>query len=568
MGLSRETARAALRPIVASVCALVAIVCSVSPCPAQDCDGNGIEDALEIQGPLVFERSVDLAVGVEPTSLAVGDIDGDGREDLAIAVTKSNGITVLWNRSEKAPAFELSRIWCAGTDPRGIALGDLDGDGRIDVVVGSEGRRGAAGGSRRVRAFVLRGLGGGQFGPICDEPCLQARRASCQSSDFIVVNRLVDAVRTLELVDVDEDGQLDAVLGLRNGEEGLVGVLLGDGRGAFTALGDPVTATLRDSRYIAVLDADADGHRDIVTASGDLILGPFSLAASLPRPLRSLWTVEGAFGPHVSRAVARADLDGDGSDELIVVTSASFVAGSGGGRVRTFRRQGAVWTEFPQTELDNGPFCDLQEGLDAGDLDGDGDIDLVVLRAEFDEQACRPAAALVLWSDGSGGFSRGPRLDLPGALPRVVRLIDVSGDGSLAVAVAYEVPGEPMDRVAIFTSSREPSALDADGNGRLDVCQFWRGDSDADGRLTIADAIGLLGWLFSAGPVPACLEAGDWEDDGAVALDDAIALLVHLFRRGPPPAPPGAPAGDACQAAGRGWTARSPSLSCTSECAF
>ena len=58
---------------------------------------------------------------------------------------------------------------------------------------------------------------------------------------------------------------------------------------------------------------------------------------------------------------------------------------------------------------------------------------------------------------------------------------------------------------------------------------FLRGDTNADGNLDIADAIFVLGHLFSQGPTPSCRDAADTNDDGALNIADAISILSHLF---------------------------------------
>ena len=59
--------------------------------------------------------------------------------------------------------------------------------------------------------------------------------------------------------------------------------------------------------------------------------------------------------------------------------------------------------------------------------------------------------------------------------------------------------------------------------------QFRRGDVNGDAALNIADAIALLGFLFSGSAAPGCLDAGDVNDDGANNIADAISLLGFLF---------------------------------------
>ena len=67
---------------------------------------------------------------------------------------------------------------------------------------------------------------------------------------------------------------------------------------------------------------------------------------------------------------------------------------------------------------------------------------------------------------------------------------------------------------------------------------FLRGDTNDDGSVNIADAIGLLGVLFTPGSMPlVCEDAGDANDDGTVNVADAVSILGFLFTPGTPPLP-------------------------------
>ncbi len=67
---------------------------------------------------------------------------------------------------------------------------------------------------------------------------------------------------------------------------------------------------------------------------------------------------------------------------------------------------------------------------------------------------------------------------------------------------------------------------------------FVRGDADGDGQTTIADAIGILDFLFERGPAADCLDALDADDSGGLDLADGMHLLSFLFSGGSPPPPP------------------------------
>ena len=71
---------------------------------------------------------------------------------------------------------------------------------------------------------------------------------------------------------------------------------------------------------------------------------------------------------------------------------------------------------------------------------------------------------------------------------------------------------------------------------------FVRGDANADGGISITDAVFILEWLFSGGAVPSCEDAVDTNDDSGTSITDAVFLLEWLFSGGdalPPPSPPG-----------------------------
>ncbi len=72
---------------------------------------------------------------------------------------------------------------------------------------------------------------------------------------------------------------------------------------------------------------------------------------------------------------------------------------------------------------------------------------------------------------------------------------------------------------------------------------FRRAEANADGQVDISDAISLLGWLFTGGSEPGCLESADANDDGSTDLSDAVYTLLYLFQGGVAPPAPGP---DAC----------------------
>jgi hypothetical protein len=65
--------------------------------------------------------------------------------------------------------------------------------------------------------------------------------------------------------------------------------------------------------------------------------------------------------------------------------------------------------------------------------------------------------------------------------------------------------------------------------------KFLRGDANADGKITSADVVYLINYLFISGPVPVPWRAGDVNSDGAINASDVVYLINYLFIGGPPP---------------------------------
>jgi hypothetical protein len=79
-----------------------------------------------------------FAVGISPRGLVAADFNGDGRSDLAVTNQSSNTVSVLLNMTAPGaatPSFAAQQTFDVGANPYGIMAGDLDGDGRPDLAV-------------------------------------------------------------------------------------------------------------------------------------------------------------------------------------------------------------------------------------------------------------------------------------------------------------------------------------------------------------------------------------------------------------------------------------------------
>ncbi len=214
-------------------------------------NSNGTVSVLLGNGGGSFRPRVDLAVGAVPRAVAVGDFNGDGRLDVAVAQQLSNTVSVLLGHGDGTFARPQSFV-ASGQDftftPSSIAVGDVNGDGRSDLVIN------LIGGEDSVvsQLGVLLGNGDGTF----QAPILQSPGTGGDGE--------------VALGDFNNDGRLDAAVG---GEAALpdgLAVFTGNGDGTF---GVPFQSPQRfstggnDPFGVAAADLNGDGRVDLVAAN-------------------------------------------------------------------------------------------------------------------------------------------------------------------------------------------------------------------------------------------------------------------------------------------------------------
>ncbi|MGH9362306.1 MAG: FG-GAP-like repeat-containing protein, partial [Thermoanaerobaculia bacterium] len=226
--------------------------------------------------------------------------------------------------------------------------------------------------------------------------------------------------------------------------------------------------------------------------------------------------------------VAAADLDGDRRLDLVAGARRS---GADPPRLLLFRNRGDGALDPAALILEHAGLSSLS----AGDVDADGDPDLVA-----DAAGGRIA---VLVNRGDASFAA-PLYFHAGGSPIVVpRDLDGDGNTDLAWFNRYQPGLSIIPRPVV-----PPASKDLNRDGVPDECEdppFHRGDPNGDGKNDLADAIALFEHLYLGGDAPSCLETADTDDDGAIDLSDGIALLSFLFFGGPPPPRPG-PTGEPC----------------------
>jgi hypothetical protein len=320
-----------------------------------------------------------------PWAIALGDFNGDGVPDLAVANGgPTNTVSVRLNDGQGE--FGVATDYAVDSDPTTIAVADFNGDGVPDLAVSNYVSN---------TVTVLLGDGQGGFGTRTDY-------------------RTGSGPYAVAVADFNGDGAPD--LATANLDAASVSVFLGDGKGGFAAKIDH--KTYDDPLTLAVGDFNGDGAPDLAVTD-EYGADTFSVL---------LGDGNGAFGPeHEYRAgdmpcsVAVADFNGDGKPDLAVgsLDGVSVLLGNGNGGFGSK-------TEYHISEY--------ARALVAGDFNGDGTIDLAVATGDTN-QVC------VLPGNGLGGFGRGTTYAVGAhassySMAQSIAVGDLNGDGRTDLAVS------------------------------------------------------------------------------------------------------------------------------------
>jgi hypothetical protein len=469
--------------------------------------GSYADDSVrwfENDGNAAFADGILLSdTAVSVTAVAVADLDDDGDPDIAFTSRDDNTLGWFVNEGVQDGELQFSSERVISLDdlgPNALYPADIDGDNRIDLAVAS-----------RVGDSVTwyKNLGEGHF----DGPRL--------------INEDADGASAVFVVDIDNDDDLD-VLSTSRFDNKVSVYRNEDGQGTFSAEQVLSTQGFIGAQHVNTGDVDGDGDLDVLAASFDT--DTIAWFENLDGA--------GSFGPpqvisdraNGAEAVVLVDLDGDGDGDAV---SASYFDNK------------LAWYEnldgqgnFGRQRIVSGDTQGL-EYVSVGDIDGDGDMDL--LTASRDDNK-------VAWYrnlDGKGTFDTQITVSVALAVPTYVQAADIDGDGDLDIlANGYDYDDsslgwfENIDGDGTFGPenliTRDvslPTAIDVadfDGDDDLDVVTssggddrvIWYENTDGNGDFDqgrlLSDAID---GAFS-------VRAADFDQDG----DQDVVTIALLGR--------------------------------------
>lgn len=360
------------------------------------------------------QEAVAAGTDAGPRHLAVGDFNKDGALDLVTANFDANvsgvndSVTVLQNN--KAGGFTLATggRYVVGNGPFSVTVGDVTGDGNLDVIVPCQTSN---------DLFVATGKGDGSFNTAVRSVVPGANRPQWAS-----------------ISDANNDGSLDLVVA-NNGNganSNNVAVLIGNKTATFAGTGTAGFGLTRGTVFSLLgMDLNGDMRLDAVAVHRiDLTQNPITTLINGNKTAAPFYntavTTTGGGLPSVAEA---GDFDGDGKIDVAV-------ANSGANSVSILKNDGAggLTAVAQQSGTAVGSGTPEPAGIAVGDLDGDGNLDVVT--ANSNPVGVTGDLSIYL-GDGTGRLGAAKRLSVAlNRKPTSVVIADFDNDGRLDIAYA------------------------------------------------------------------------------------------------------------------------------------
>jgi hypothetical protein len=387
-----------------------------------------------------FTLGATLPTPTRPSGSAVGDFNGDGRADIAVASDTPDRISIFLRGADGSFTLGPVILTGSGTGPESLIAADIDGDGRTDLVV-------ALHNANIVRAYrnTATGFVAGSSVPTGANP------------------------HTIHAADLNGDGVLDFIAANRDGNSLTV---IRSTAGVLSAAAT-ITTNVSEPRGMAVGDFNGDGNVDIAVAN------------------------------HRSRNVA------------------------------LFMGQGGM--SFTPGAVLPAPINERPEEIAAGDIYGDGDIDLVATAGEA------TVNVVGVYRNSAGVFASPVSVNTGGVSPSRVEIVDLTADGRGEIIVANEDSGTvaviqnistdgslQLAAPTVIATGAHPeefTVADVNGDNKPDIVVPNR---DADTTVVLINGLsGSGGGIGGGGTTPPC--AVDWDHDGSVTVRDIFEYLNGWF---------------------------------------
>lgn len=440
---------------------------------------------------------------VEHSSPVIADIDGNAGNGREVVIGASDGVVYAFSSSGAAlwsyrTTTCTARPWNQGSDLiRGMpAVGDLDGDGRPEVVVGYGSvlpisaagcQNGDTGG-----VVAINGESGGEQWKFRTPP------------DDMNGGILASVIGSVGLSDVDGNGTLEVGFGSTNNNIYLLdsnGAQIFRYRAFDTVWSSPAFADVNgDGRKELIIGADFGPGNCVPNTPTCRIPGAYGFVYAFPTAPGNLRREFGTgylwrttFDTVVNSSPAVADLDGDGTLE-VVVGSGSESRDGGRARGRAVRVLDAATGVVEQTLAASGQVISAPA---LGDVNGDGTIDIVAAVAcpNFPDSGCGNGRVAAWSGAGAKLWEVTPRDPFGntiafGELSNSPVIADLDGNGSneVAVAVSNAVAVLRGADGAQLTSTCDACATPALSLGFIGISTPAVGDMDNDGELELAGA--------------------------------------------------------------------------------